>query len=136
MASSPEFVERADKDYVCVYIDNPEHDAAKAKVHDAAQNKKVTGDFEITVFPTVVVTDPRGRPFGVMDDYTLNGVSAFLPLMNKWEADGKTLFDLLEKSKESTRPGTQRHDARFSGAEQTGPVLRENGETPGGKRAS
>ena len=61
----------------------------------------MTGDFEITVFPTVVVTDPRGRPFGVMSDYKLNGVTAFLMLMDKWDHDGKTLFDLLEKSKTS-----------------------------------
>ena len=59
--SSPEFAERAEKEYVCVYIDNPEKDEAKKNVHNLAQNRKVTGDFEIKVFPTVVVTD-SARP--------------------------------------------------------------------------
>jgi hypothetical protein len=102
VASSSEFGEQANKDYVCVYIDNPEKEEAKAKVHDLAQNKKVTGDFGITVFPTVVVTDARGQPFGIMEDYAINGVSAFLPLLSKWEEDGKTLLDLLKRSKTSS----------------------------------
>jgi S1-C subfamily serine protease len=100
--SSPDFVERANKEYICVYIDNPIKDDAKSKVHDLAQNRKVTSNFEITVFPTVVVTDSRGRPFGVMEDYTINGVTAFLTLMDKWDHDAKTLFSLLEKSKDSS----------------------------------
>jgi S1-C subfamily serine protease len=100
--ASSEFTERAKNEYVCVYIDNPVKDEAKQKVHDAAQNHKVTGDFEITVFPTVVVTDPRGRPFGVLEDYTINGITAFLPLMDKWKHDNTVLFELLEKSKDSS----------------------------------
>lgn len=102
VASMSDFKERASKEYVCVYIDNPVNDEAKKKVKDLAQNQKVTGNFGITAFPTVVVTDPKGRPFGVMDGYTINGVTAFLPLMDKWEEDSKTLFDLLERSKDTS----------------------------------
>lgn len=104
IALRKEFRERADKDYVCVYIDNPEKGKAQKKVRDAARNRKVTEDFCITVFPTVVVTDPRGYPFGVMEDYKINGVNRFLELMDKWDADRKTLLDLLAKTETGGEP--------------------------------
>ena len=97
VAKRKEFRERADKEYVCVYIDNPENAEAQGKVENADRNRKLTEKFRITVFPTVVVTDPQGRPFGIMEGYKINGINAFLELMDKWAADGKSLFDLLAK---------------------------------------
>ena len=102
VASSREFADKASKDYVCVYIDNPQGDEAKAKVRDLARNKKMTAEFGITIFPTVIVMDSGGRVFGVMDDYTLNGVTAFLALMKQWDEDAKNLFDLLDRSKDTS----------------------------------
>ena len=83
-------------EYVCVYIDNPAKDEAKKKVRDLTRNKKLTSKFRITVFPTVVVTDADARPFGIMEDYTIGGVRAFLALMDKWKKDQTTLFALLD----------------------------------------
>jgi thioredoxin-related protein len=99
VATSPEFVERAAKDYVCVYIDNPEKDEAKKKVRDLNRNRELTKKFRITVFPTVVVTDKDARPFGIMEDYTINGVTSFLALMDKWQSDRTALFDMLDRIK-------------------------------------
>ena len=45
----------------------------------------------------VVTRSPKGRPFGIMEDYTINGINAFLELMDKWAADCKTLLELLAK---------------------------------------
>ena len=42
---------------------------------DADRNRKLTKKFGITDFPTVVVTDPKGWPFGVMEDYKINGIN-------------------------------------------------------------
>ena len=95
-----EFQERTDKGYVCVYIDNPKNAEAQNEVKDADRNRKLTEKFHISVFPTVVVLDPRGKPqpFGIMDGYSINGVSAFLEILDKWDADGKTLHELLAKT--------------------------------------
>ena len=92
VAKRKEFRERADKEYVCVYIDNPKNAEAQGEVKDADRNGKLTEKFGIKVFPTVVVTDPKGRPFGVLEGYKINGITAFLGLMDKWAADGKQLF--------------------------------------------
>jgi len=95
IATSKEFRERAEKEYVCVYIDNPEKADAQGRVKDAERNRKLTEKFHINVFPTAVVTDPKGRPFGIMEDYKINGITLFLELMDKWVADRKNLADLL-----------------------------------------
>ncbi len=99
IATNSEFAERAAKEYVCVYIDNPEKDEAKQKVHDLNRNREFTKKFRITAFPTVVVTDKDARPFGIMEDYTINGITPFLALMDKWQKDRTTLFSLLDKIK-------------------------------------
>ncbi len=97
VAKRKEFHERADREYVCVYIDNPQDAEAQGKLENAERNRKLTEKFRVTVFPTVVVTDPKGRPFGVLEDYKINGFNAFLERMDKWEVDRKGLFELLAK---------------------------------------
>ena len=133
VAKRKEFRERADKEYVCVYIDNPKDAEAQGEVKDAERNGKLTEKFGITVFPTVVVTDPKGRPFGVLEGYKINGVTAFLGLMDKWAADRKQLFALLAKfdamPKESPEsPTSPARCPRFPGAERAGPVLRPHAQ--------
>ncbi len=97
VALRKEFRERAEKEYVCVYIDNPQKADSQGRVENADRNQEFTKKFRIEVFPTVVVTDPKGRPFGIMEDYKINGINAFLELMDKWDADGKSLLDLLAR---------------------------------------
>ena len=97
VAKRDEFRKRADKEFVCVYIDNPKNAEAQDEVKDANRNGKLTEKFGIKVFPTVVVTDPKGRPFGFLEGYKINGINPFLALMDKWAADGKQLFALLAK---------------------------------------
>ena len=97
VAMRPEFRARAAKEYVCVYIDNPQNAETPGKVDDADRNRELTTKFHITIFPTVVATDPKGRPFGVLEDYKINGIIAFLELLDQWTEDGKTLLTLLAK---------------------------------------
>ena len=65
---------------------------------DAERNGKLMEKFKITVFPTMVVTDPKGRPFGMMEDYKINGINPFMALMDKWDGDRKALLDMLAKT--------------------------------------
>ena len=132
VAKRNEFRKRADKEYVCVYIDNPKNAEAQDEVKDADRNGKLTEKFSITVFPTVVVTDPKGRPFGVLEGYKINGITAFLALMDKWAADGKQLLRLAcqvrchAQGESECRP--RRRGPRFPGDEQAGPVLRPHAQ--------
>jgi S1-C subfamily serine protease/thioredoxin-related protein len=98
VALRKEFRERAGKAYVSVYIDNPQEAEAQGRVDNADRNRKLTEAFGITVFPTVVVADPQGRPFGILEGYKINGINAFLEILGEWQADSKTLFDLLAKT--------------------------------------
>ena len=104
VASMKDFIDRADKEYVCVYIDNPAGDEAKKKVRDLARNQNLTKRFRIAVFPTVVVTAPDAHPFGIMEDYKINGVIPFLELMDKWQEDRATLFPLLARIGAAEKP--------------------------------
>ena len=97
VAGRKEFRERADRDYVCVYIDNPKNAAGQGRVANGERNRQLTEKFRISVFPTVVVTDAKGRPFGVLEDCKISGIKAFLELMTKWTSDRKNLFELLAK---------------------------------------
>ncbi len=97
VALRKEFHERAESEYVCVYIDNPQESDAQGRVENAERNRELTKQFGIDVFPTVLVTDAGGRPFGVLEGYKINGINSFLELLDKWEGDGKRLFELLSK---------------------------------------
>ncbi len=97
IAMSKDFRDRAAKEYVCVYIDNPQKAEAQGRVKDSDRNDALTKKFHITIFPTIVVTDPKGRPYGVLEDYKVNGVNAFLGLMDHWKSDSKHFFDLFDR---------------------------------------
>ena len=94
-----EFRQRADAAYVCIYIDNPQYAEAQGKVENAGRNRELTEKFHVAVFPTVIVTDEDGRPFGFLEDYKINDFNAFLELVSKWQDDRKALFELLDKAK-------------------------------------
>ena len=103
VAKRSEFHKRIDNEYVCVYIDNPQDAKAQDKVKDAVRNRELTQKFRIAVFPTVVAVDPRGtpHPYGIMEGYSnngINGVNAFLELLDKWRADHASLFELLARA--------------------------------------
>jgi S1-C subfamily serine protease/thioredoxin-related protein len=105
-----EFTDKAKQEYVCVYIDNLQNGDPDHRVLDASRNRALTDKFKVAVFPTVIVTDPKERPFGVMEGYSVNGVNAFLALMAQWDANSKSLFKLLDKV-DSLPPGKGDPDA-------------------------
>ena len=115
VAMRKEFRERADKQYVCVYIDNPRTAEAQERVRDLDRNARLIKEFGVAVFPTVIVTDPKGRVFGILEDYKIGGVNAFLEFMDKWETDGKGLAEMLARLDSSSGGG--------EGSELAGQVL-------------
>lgn len=78
-----EFRQKADKDFVLVFIDFPKKPEATARVQDAARNKKLAKHFEVEGYPTFVLADAQGRPFGV-EGYVPGGVDAFTGRLSRW----------------------------------------------------
>lgn len=72
--SQPAFVDAVKGDYELVYIDSP-RDGSVLSEHAKANNKKLTEQYRITGFPTVVVLDGNGR---IVDEsgYRKGGVEA------------------------------------------------------------
>ncbi len=82
-------------DYVRVYIDNPTEAEAAGRVENVERNKQLTEKYRIRVFPTVVAADAKGHPFGVLEGYSINGITAFIELLTQWNEDRKLLADEL-----------------------------------------
>ncbi len=72
-----EFRDYVDSGYVLVLVDFPRKAAAKAKVKDPGRNRALAEHFGVEGYPTVLVTDARGRPLATLG-YVSGGVQAFL----------------------------------------------------------
>lgn len=72
--SKPAFVDAVKGDYELVYIDSPQ-DGSVLSDHAKANNEKLTNQYRITGFPTVVILDGNGR---IVDEsgYRKGGVEA------------------------------------------------------------
>ena len=87
--SQAEFRDAVEKDYVLVYPDAPKSDGAnKAKVKDAKQNERVTKQFNVGYYPTVLLLDKEGRPIGVHEGLTPCDLKPFMEMLGKWREDG------------------------------------------------
>jgi hypothetical protein len=60
---SAEFQGRIREKFVPVLVDFPHKPEARAKVKDARRNERVADDYDIDGFPTVILTDAKGRPY-------------------------------------------------------------------------
>ncbi|HEV3119309.1 MAG TPA: trypsin-like peptidase domain-containing protein [Gemmataceae bacterium] len=72
----PQFDQDMRRLFVPVFVDFPKRAEAKSKVQDAARNERLARKFKITGYPTVILTDAQGRPYGV-DGYRQGGVEAY-----------------------------------------------------------
>ncbi len=73
----PRFQSQVAGKYVLVFVDFPRGDEAKAKVQDADRNRRLMEAFGVEGFPTVVVADKAGMPYGRLG-YEPGGVDRFL----------------------------------------------------------
>jgi S1-C subfamily serine protease len=70
------FAEQIAGQYVLVFLDFPRSPGGKAKVQDAERNASWAERFGIEGFPTIIVTDDQGLPFGRMG-YVEGGFHGF-----------------------------------------------------------
>jgi len=71
------FHEQATNGYVLVMVDFPRQAEHQKRVEDPERNRQVAEHFGVTGYPTVVLTDAAGRPYG-FEHYVDGGVSAFM----------------------------------------------------------
>jgi S1-C subfamily serine protease len=79
-----DFRARAEGRYVLVYVDFPRKPENKAKVQDAHRNQELNRKFHVRGYPTVILTDAEGRPFGSLG-YDEGGVDGFLTRVGRWQ---------------------------------------------------
>lgn len=58
-----EFIDAASKNYVMVYLDFPNAQELKDKVVDAELNQKLSKEFGVQGFPTIMLTNADGHPY-------------------------------------------------------------------------
>ncbi len=80
----PEFRRQVDSRYVLVFLDFPQKVPAMAKVQSAERNERMSREFDVDAYPTIIVTDAQGRPYG-RASYIEGGVGKFVSQLNAWD---------------------------------------------------
>jgi len=115
-----EFRRRIEQDFILVHIDAPRGREAMAKIHDRARNEEMLERFEISSFPTIVLTDDKGQAYAE-GGYVQGGIDPFMEAvaeMQKSRAERDRLFAAVKNSS---------GEARIEAAEKALEWLRENG---------
>ncbi len=92
--SKKEFIDEAAKKYVLVYLDFPMNEEAKAKVVDEKLNEELRTSYGVQGFPTIILTDQGGNPFG-RTGYQPGGPTAYNEHLGKLQGDGAKVKELI-----------------------------------------
>jgi thiol-disulfide isomerase/thioredoxin len=92
-----EFRERAGRDFVLVELDYPR--AKELPEALVARNERLSQEFGIEGFPTIFLTDARGRPYA-RTGYRPGGVGAYLEHLDGFAAQKERRDDLLASAAE------------------------------------
>jgi thioredoxin-related protein len=92
------FIKKAAKNYVLVELDYPQRTKQPAKIRE--QNQKLVKTYGVIGFPTVLVTDARGRVYA-RAGYMAGGPDKFISYLEKvrkTKAEGDSLIAKAEKA--------------------------------------
>ena len=95
--AKPDFKAQVAKDFVLVCIDSPRGSEANTRVESLARNKRLIEQFRVDGFPTVVLTDAKGRVFGELAGYKPGGVDAYVAALHHGKAVGEELLLALDR---------------------------------------
>lgn len=96
--STDAFKTEAPKTFVLVKLDFP-RDASLVTDEVRAQNEKLQTEFAIEGFPTIVLTDPDGRPFATTG-YQPGGPDKYLPHLQELAKQKQTFDDAMAKARQ------------------------------------
>jgi S1-C subfamily serine protease len=102
-----EFRQRVAMDYVLVLVDFPKGEQAKAKVEDPARNERLGEQFGVDDYPTVVLTDETGRPYGIQG-YVRGGVATYMEEISGWRTVDSLLRNEINQIEQDFDPAERR----------------------------
>jgi len=91
------FHERTGSQFVYVFLDFPSGEEAQNKVIDPELNNKLREEFDVQGFPTIMLTDANGRPYG-RTGYQEGGPEKYLEHVSSLQEGGKMVKALLANS--------------------------------------
>lgn len=97
--SKKAFLDVATKKFVFVFLDFPRAEDLRALVADPELNQKLSQDYEVGGYPTIVLATAEGMPYA-KTGYEAGGPAAYLPLLDGLQADGAKIKALLAKGKQ------------------------------------
>ena len=96
--SKKAFLDVATKQYVFVFLDFPHDETLKAAVADPELNAKLSQEFGVEGFPTIVLATADGLPFG-KTGYQSGGPEPYLASLKDFQAEGAKIKALVGKGK-------------------------------------
>lgn len=96
-----EFLDVALKNYVMVFLDFPRAEELKAKVVDAKLNEKLQGEYGVGGFPSIILTNAKGEPYG-KTGYQAGGPEGYLKHLEEIRDDNKGLIDLVSAGEKAS----------------------------------
>ena len=94
--SRDEFLNGPGKDSVLVYADFPKTVQGAAKVQSRERNEALGEQFQVKDYPTVVLTQPDGKPIGCLQVHVAVDLKAFLKMFKLWQTTGEKLQALTK----------------------------------------
>lgn len=95
-----EFIDAASKHYVMVYLDFPNAQELKDKVVDAALNQRLSKEFGVGGFPTIMLTNADGHPYG-RTGYRPDGPAPYLSHLEELRAKNDAVEALTKAGAEA-----------------------------------
>lgn len=94
-----EFLDTATKKYVMVFLDFPNAQELKEKVVDPALNQKLSKDFGVAGFPTIMLTNADGHPYA-RTGYQQGGPAPYLTHLEELRAKNAAVEALVKAGPE------------------------------------
>ena len=88
--SRDEFLNGPGKDCVLVYVDFPQTRRRRAKVQSRERNEALGQQFQVKDYPTVVLTQPDGKPIGCLQVHVAGDLKAFLKMFKLWRPPARS----------------------------------------------
>jgi thiol-disulfide isomerase/thioredoxin len=79
----PEFQNKAGESFVLVKVDFPNFQPARSRVKDPVANQQLLDKFNVTSYPTMILTDAGGNAYGAFAGFPQGGLASFLRDLDK-----------------------------------------------------
>src|SRR5262249_26580674 len=101
----PEFLDAAQHDFVLVFVDFPKTAAGQSRVQDCGRNDGLQAYFDVSGYPTVVLTDAEARPYAWygFEDVDARGYLDTLATGRRVREERDELFDAVVRGRGATK---------------------------------